>query len=62
MRRHIETYDRIGEVPVRAHDLERRWQEEDARGRVRRVARIAVRNRSSQRQGRTAHWPDFNHC
>jgi uncharacterized protein YndB with AHSA1/START domain len=35
MRRHAETYDRIGEVPVWAHDLERRWQEEEARGRVR---------------------------
>ncbi len=27
-------YDRIGEVPVWVHDLERRWQEEEARGRV----------------------------
>jgi len=35
MRSHIETYDRIGEVPAWAHDLERRWQEEEARGRVR---------------------------
>jgi len=35
MRRHTETYDRIGEVPVWAHDLERRWREEEARGRVR---------------------------
>jgi hypothetical protein len=34
MRRHSETYDRIGEVPVWALDLERRWQEEEARGRV----------------------------
>jgi uncharacterized protein YndB with AHSA1/START domain len=32
---HTETYDRIGDVPVWAHDLERRWQEEEARGRVR---------------------------
>ena len=32
---HTETYDRIGEVPAWAHDLERRWQEEEARGRVR---------------------------
>ena len=31
---HTETYDRIGEVPGWAHDLERRWQEEEARGRV----------------------------
>jgi len=30
-----ETYDRIGDVPAWAHDLERRWQEEEARGRVR---------------------------
>jgi uncharacterized protein YndB with AHSA1/START domain len=35
MRSHTETYDRIGEVPAWAHDLERRWQEEEARGRVR---------------------------
>ncbi len=35
MREHTETYDRIGDVPAWAHDLERRWQEEEARGRVR---------------------------
>jgi hypothetical protein len=34
MQRHMETYDRIGDVPAWAHDLERRWQEEEARGRV----------------------------
>ena len=34
MRAHTETYDRIGEVPAWAHDLGRRWQEEEARGRV----------------------------
>ena len=34
MRPHTETYDRIGEVPGWVHDLERRWQEEEARGRV----------------------------
>ena len=34
MRAHSETYDRIGDVAVWAHDLERRWQEEEARGRV----------------------------
>jgi hypothetical protein len=34
MREHIETYDRIGDVPAWVHDLERRWQEEEARGRV----------------------------
>ena len=34
MRRHTETYDRIGEVPCWALDLERRWQEEEARARV----------------------------
>jgi hypothetical protein len=34
MLEHSETYDRIGEVKVRVHDLERRWQEEEARGRV----------------------------
>jgi uncharacterized protein YndB with AHSA1/START domain len=35
MREHVETYDRIGDVPCWVHDLERRWQEEEARGRVR---------------------------
>ncbi len=35
MRQHTETYDRIGDVPAWAHDLERRWQDEEARGRVR---------------------------
>jgi hypothetical protein len=35
MREQTETYDRIGDVPAWAHDLERRWQEEEARGRVR---------------------------
>ena len=35
MREHTETYDRIGDVPAWAHDLERRWQEEEARARVR---------------------------
>ena len=34
MREHTETYDRIGDVPAWVHDLERRWQEEDARGRI----------------------------
>jgi hypothetical protein len=29
-----ETYDRIGNVACWAHDLERRWQEEDSRARV----------------------------
>lgn len=31
---HTETYDRIGDVPAWAHDLERRWQEEETRERV----------------------------
>jgi hypothetical protein len=31
---HTETYDRIGAVRGWVHDLERRWQEEEARGRV----------------------------
>jgi len=35
MREHTEVYDRIGDVPAWAHDLERRWQEEEAQGRVR---------------------------
>ena len=34
MREHTETFDRIGDVPAWAHDLERRWQEEEARARV----------------------------
>ena len=34
MRAHTETYDRIGDVPGWAHDLERRWQEEEDRARV----------------------------
>lgn len=35
MRPHLETYDVVGEIPGWVHDLERRWQEEDARARVR---------------------------
>ena len=35
MREHSETYDRIGDVPAWVHDLERRWQEEEARARIR---------------------------
>jgi uncharacterized protein YndB with AHSA1/START domain len=35
MRPHTETYDRIGDLPAWVHDLDRRWQEEEARGRVR---------------------------
>jgi hypothetical protein len=34
MRAHTETYDRIGDVPAWAHDLERRWREEEERERV----------------------------
>jgi hypothetical protein len=34
MREHTETYDRIGDVHGWVHDLDRRWQEEEARGRV----------------------------
>jgi len=34
MRAHTETYDRIGDVPAWVLDLEARWQEEEARGRV----------------------------
>ncbi len=34
MREHVETYERIGDVPAWVHDLERRWREEEARGRV----------------------------
>jgi uncharacterized protein YndB with AHSA1/START domain len=35
MREHTESYEKIGEVPGWAHDLERRWQEEETRARVR---------------------------
>src|SRR4051794_13162557 len=31
---HSETYEHIGELKIWVHDLERRWQEEDARARV----------------------------
>jgi hypothetical protein len=34
MRPHVETYDRIGDVRGWAHDLERRWQQEEERARV----------------------------
>jgi uncharacterized protein YndB with AHSA1/START domain/class 3 adenylate cyclase len=34
MRGHHETYEHIGEITLWVHDLERRWQEEDARARV----------------------------
>src|SRR6476659_6135809 len=34
MREHREAYDHIGDVPAWVHDLERRWQEEEARARV----------------------------
>jgi hypothetical protein len=42
MRAHAETYDRIGDVPAWVHDLDRRWQEEEARGRVRVTAAEAI--------------------
>jgi len=34
MREHSETYEHVGEVKLWVQDLERRWQEEDARSRV----------------------------
>jgi class 3 adenylate cyclase len=34
MRPHRESYDRIGEVRLWAHDLDRRWREEEERARV----------------------------
>jgi hypothetical protein len=34
MRAHVETYDRIGDVRGWVHDLDRRWQEEEARARA----------------------------
>ena len=42
MTAHTETYDRIGDVPVWVHDLGRRWQEEEARARVRVSADEAI--------------------
>jgi len=42
MREHTETYDRIGDVPAWVHDLDRRWQEEEARGRVRVTAEESI--------------------
>ena len=42
MRPITETYDRIGDVPSWVHDLEARWQEEEARQRVRVSSREAV--------------------
>lgn len=39
---HTETYERIGDVPVWVHDLGRRWQEEEARARVRVAADEAI--------------------
>ncbi len=42
MRPITERYDRIGDVPAWAHDLERRWQEEEARGRVRVTSNEAI--------------------
>jgi uncharacterized protein YndB with AHSA1/START domain len=42
MRENVETYDRIGDVRCWVHDLERRWQEEEARGRVRVTAEEAI--------------------
>jgi len=34
MHEHHETYDHIGDISAWVHDLERRWQEEEARSRV----------------------------
>ena len=34
MRRHRETYEHVGEIPVWVHDLDRRWNEEERRTRV----------------------------
>ena len=42
MTAHVETYDAVGEIPGWVHDLERRWQEEDTRARVRVGAEDAV--------------------
>ncbi|MGK2851738.1 MAG: SRPBCC family protein [Candidatus Limnocylindrales bacterium] len=46
MRGHTETYERIGDVPVWVHDLEQRWQTEEARARVRVSAEDAILNLS----------------
>lgn len=42
MREITETYEHIGEVPAWVHDLERRWQEEDERQRVRVMPEDAI--------------------
>ena len=42
MTAHTETYEVVGGIPAWVHDLERRWQEEDARTRVRVGAEEAV--------------------
>ena len=45
MQAHAETYEYVGEVPGWVHDLERRWQEEEARSRVIVTAADAVHSR-----------------
>ena len=47
MGEHTETYDRIGDVPGWAHDLERRWQDEEARGNMLIAANLAIQPTSS---------------
>jgi Polyketide cyclase / dehydrase and lipid transport./Protein of unknown function (DUF2652). len=42
---HTETYEYVGEVPGWVHDLERRWQEEEARSRVIVTAAEALHSR-----------------
>ena len=34
MREQTESYEHLGEIKIWVHDLERRWQQEDARQRV----------------------------
>ncbi len=42
MQPHAESYEHIGEVQAWVHDLEGRWQEEEARGRVRVTPQEAI--------------------
>ncbi len=44
-----ETYEHIGSVPIWVHDLERRWQDEEAR------TRVFVEPRAAMKEGRLRH-------
>ena len=53
---HVETYDRIGDVRGWVHDLERRWQEEEARGRALRHSGRSHPRPGSADEGAAAGW------